>query len=466
MQQKKYYPDLISRCEECKRKDFVDYLLQHEHFTVSEKSTRKYPVLKDPLNGYHYLIKKNPRNSSQYQCYITEDVNPDGSTNFSKRHFTLVDYIMQKYRLELGEAVEHIESKSGTSLPISNWQAPVSSKPKPKKYSADSTLLMPYSDLTYLTEIRKIQSSIVLEPFLKKALRQIAFSRYTNTVFPMKNMEGKILNWCEKNAIPQKNGNLKSWNSFPEGTTNGLLFISDPPPFTKYILFSEAPIDAISYYQINHSILKDSCLIVSSCGNINSDMLVHLNKIMDRYPDAKLAVANDFDAAGFRFDFMIASACGGRFSTSDSIKPFFHPIKTSNDGESFFKCSFISNNPESIENYHRSLSLYANNKLLSFSFSPIEATKEHNEIQHLFQLQFSFNLRHSKLLLDHYCDYFQLHRHILFDKPSRGFRDWNETLGSGNFYPSDNLKTFSNPRDSQLHLSGVEQDIKKKMIKR
>jgi hypothetical protein len=110
--------------------------------------------------------------------------------------------------------------------------------------------------------------------------------------------------------------------------------------------------------------------------------------------------------------------------------------------------------------------MFANNKLLSFSFSPIEATKENDEILHLFTLQFSFNLRHSKLLLDHYCDYFQLHQHILFDKPSRGFRDWNETLASGSYLPSENLKTFSNPQDPSLALVDIMNDVKKKMIKR
>src|SRR5688572_1035086 len=99
---KKFYPDLISRCEQCKQYDFAAFLLQHENFVQSPKSTKKYPVLVDPLNGFHYLIKKNPNNGSQFQGFITEDVFPDGTTNFQKKHFTLVDYIMQRYRLELG----------------------------------------------------------------------------------------------------------------------------------------------------------------------------------------------------------------------------------------------------------------------------------------------------------------------------------------------------------------------------
>ena len=465
-----YYQDLIKRCDNCKELDFAAYLMSKEHFTISSSSTRRKPVLKDPLNGYHYIIKNNPLKPSQYQAYITEQVLPDGTTNFSKKHITLIDYIMMKYHLNLGEAVVHIESNAGIMAPLSPVNTKRSEPAKQPKRLVNINNLKPYTDTYYLSELRKIDPAILQEPVIKTALRNIAVQHHNNTAFPMKNHEGQIITWCEKNAVAQPDGSLKSWQSFPEKSTIGLLFLTEKPAFTRYIVFSETPIDAISYYQVNHELLKDSTLIVSSCGNINPEMLSHLQNILQKNPQAKLIVANDFDAAGFRFDFMIAASCGGLFSSSDSIKPFFHPIQTAAGTHSFFKCSFLSNDHSELSNYRNSLELYSMHKQLPFELSTIGQVNSGEQSQHTFSIQFSFNLRHSKLLLTHFCDYFRLHHKMLFDKPARGLKDWNLVVSSGNYETTSQLCTFClNPYTSSsspdIHQDQPD-EVKKKSISR
>jgi hypothetical protein len=465
-----YIQDLIKRCENCKELDFASYLMSKEHFTVSSSSTRRKPVLKDPLNGYHYIIKNNPLKPSQYQAYITEQVLPDGTTNFSKKHITLIDYIMMKYHLNLGEAVLHIESNAGIMAPLLPVNTKRSEPAKQPKRVVNINDLKPYSDTYYLSELRKIDSGILQEPVIKNALRNITVQNHNNTAFPMKNQDGQIITWCEKNAVAQPDGTLKSWQSFPEKSTIGLLFLTEKPAFTRYVVFSETPIDAISYYQVNHELLKDSTLIVSSCGNINPEMLSHLQHILQKNPQAKLIVANDFDAAGFRFDFMIASSCGGLFSASDSITPFFHPIQTAAGSHSFFKCTFLSGVHDDLSGYRNSLELYSMSKQLPFEVSSIEQVNTGEQLQHTFNIQFSFNLRHSKLLLTHFCDYFRLHTKIHFDKPGRGLKDWNLVVSSGKYETSSQLQAFClNPYNTvplTENVQGQPDEVKKKGISR
>lgn len=471
-----YFPDLPNRIEKCKEIDLAAYLVTYENFTVSEKSSKNTPVLKDPLNGFHYLIKKNPMRPSQYQAYITEDVLPDGSMNFGKKHISLIDYVMLRNRLSLTDAVTQIEQNTNTKpLTSSLGAAPDKS---PSSGIADTSLLKPLSDISYLNTIRGLNASIIREPHILSSLRQRKFKSYINTAFPMRNMAGEIKNWCEKNAIPQPDGSLRSWESFPSASTTGLLFRTgnpgNDPSNVKYIVFSETPIDALSYYQLNHSFLADKTILVSSCGNINAQMMANFSHLLaSTYQNARIICANDYDAAGFRFDFMIAAAGAGSLNLSDSIRPLIHMKQTPagdlpqnddslnksglNSNLNHFVCSFSSTDRDKLLDYQKNVIQLSAAKHLNFSFSPIDTVAiDRNSNAYHFAFQFPYNLRSMKLLLDNYNSYFNLADKFLFDKTDRNFKDWNECLKADLlFKPSEKSIAFfsseNNPGDNKIN---------------
>lgn len=475
MNNKTFYPDLIKRCQQCKEIDLAAYLVTHEGFVVSSKSSRRNPVLKDPLNGFHYLIKQNPIRQSEYQAYITENVLPDGSTNFNRKHISLIDYMMQKHHLSLGEAVEKIETNTGIIKPLPEYkrQATSSQLSTPSNTTKTFDSLKPFFNYEYLCNIRKLNNNIINEPFIKNSLRSLPVGNYTNTVFPMKNREGEIKNWCEKNAIRVSNDAFKSWQSFPEASTSGLLYLSEKTPNPEFLVFSETPIDAISYYQLNHDLLKDKCLLISSCGNINPGMLNHLEDICLHYPSAKLIIANDFDAAGLRFDFMIAASRSGTLTGPDAIKPFFHPIQPATpaaaSGEirsnNSFNCSFLATNENKLNELRISLARLSCDKLLNLQFSSIDQKFVDDKVHFTFSVNFQNSLRTSKILLEHFCELHNLKDTILFDKPDRALKDFNEMVKTGKQHEQEKLKLFMSDTNADKFSLLNENTEKKKTLK-
>ncbi len=304
------------RCKRCREVNIAFYFRDHEMFIPDVKKSNKSwlnsngpngeygsVVFNDTTTGDKYLVKRNPKATTEYQFYLLNGNLPGHSR---QRYFSLIDYMIAKKNLSFGDALSEIERIAGMpSQAISNVSN--ASREMTTAVQAPANRL-PKEELTDLTNTEYLQGrGISVETLNDPIFKGRIFNRPThffwNTIYPMWDCSGNLITWCEKN----KQGN-QTYEHFPKGiSTEHCLHYSHPPANPDFIVFSEAPINNLSYYQM-HPALKGRCFMLSSNGTLRQTHLPILQHFVDIYQPKAFLLLNDKDTAGYRYDLMILGA--------------------------------------------------------------------------------------------------------------------------------------------------------------
>ena len=428
------------RCQQCREVNIADYLMSQEGFVPDTKrSNRAWVngtatgsagsiVLENPSTGEKYLVKKNPRATSEYQFYIVQGSMPGQPPN---RYFTLIDYMLYKKNLPFGAALAAIERFAGLPQPLFKPISTVATPKKPRTASgrADITQLMPLTHLDYLHS-RGITNATLQDPLLKSRIYNVQSHDFYNTAFPMWNGQGEMVTWCAKNAYGGK-----TYQHFPPNvSTDRCLFTSLPPAGNcDFLLFSETPMDALSYYQL-HPHLHGRCLIVSSNGILLQSHLPLIQDMINRYSTRNVIAVNDKDAAGYRYDLMLAGSLHDAYQPAPPVHSTVSVRKNLNHHTLNWADVVLSADQAHLPNLEqiRHKFLEKMQQLSSFAVSEI-VNKETEGIY--FTVSTPIEQLHIKRMIDiiaHTTDGWR--DFMLFDKPSgasmRGHRlkDWNEVV--------------------------------------
>lgn len=177
------------------------------------------------------------------------------------------------------------------------------------KGSTKTLLSSPLKFALYLVS-RGILPSTLMHPTLYNTMYNTYYQEnpyFQNISFLLKNSEFKNLSYIEKNL---------DYQSFKENvSTDGLLYVNnfkDP----KELIFSETPIDLISFAQMYHKI-NEQTILTSSAGNINTEQLHFLAQLIEKNDIKSLTICNDNDVAGHRFDYNILSYLAEKLNVLD-----------------------------------------------------------------------------------------------------------------------------------------------------
>lgn len=456
-----YDKDLTRNTEICKQLDFADYLQQYEGCTLDKKkSSGNWLILKDNSSGYHYRTIKGSNKGT-----TTEGVYPDGTP--STKNFDVIEFVKRKYNLSFFNTIQHIMAKKNLSplIPAAD-PLPVITAPVKPVIPFNPNTLISGKPQTYLTEFRNIPTTILREPIFKDCIKHIEFKGFQNTAFVMFNSDNVIKNVAIKNkSINPVTKEVHSYRSFAEDTTHGLLCKSSAPDNCKFIIFSESMEDALAYYKLHHDLLKDKAMLVSSCGNLNRGQLAHLNAIATSHPDSKFILANDNDAAGYRFDLEILSRISENGKAEKPLRGFSalsdNSASTDIAPSKKFTFLFHSDSYQTVSAFKTEVQLALSPFVYKTTFSDINVNEtKDNSNEPSFSVSFAYAENLTKKILNTYREFTGSDDKVLIAKPGHNCKDWSE-INESNKPVNDSILKLSEFIDKGLdNKKKISADLK------
>ncbi|QKG59053.1 toprim domain-containing protein (plasmid) [Hymenobacter sp. BRD128] len=156
------------------------------------------------------------------------------------------------------------------------------------------------TDRSYLHS-RHITNETIDNPAFQQRIFTSQENKHHNTAFPYYNETG-IAQVSSKNQEP----GAPKWDRFIEGMPKEGVWVSKPTegPNTKVdrIVVSESPIDSLSYHQLNHRAGSPNTLYVATGGTPTEKQAELIQRIIDRQQPREVALANDRDPSGVRYN--------------------------------------------------------------------------------------------------------------------------------------------------------------------
>ncbi len=302
-----------------------DYLTRFEDFSVSPKSNKSwvnsnkptgFAVIEHLNTGDKFLVSKDNNNSLEFRISTT-----DGSTiptgRSASRKVDLLSFVAWLHNEDFKKAASRIADNiphlnSIVNQPNFTYKTPAVSLSQSELSNKVFSNTRPTNDYSYLTK-RGLNNSIIAEPLFNGRISAYVNHQHNNLCFNCYDASDRFVTTCQRYFLNDKAVKQFPYFKDPSGTnqspsTTGTIWRSNLPKEPTYILLSESPEDAISYYQLHHSSLKDKTLLVSSLGNFRVDQARVISSICAQHPFSKIILANDNDAAGIRFDLMALCA--------------------------------------------------------------------------------------------------------------------------------------------------------------
>jgi hypothetical protein len=151
------------------------------------------------------------------------------------------------------------------------------------------------TDRTYLHG-RQLTDSTIDSPAFQGRIYTAQQNEHKNTAFPLYNEKGI-------SSVEQKNDGYKNLLPLPKDG----VWVSHPtdPDKSKPIerlVISESAIDALAKYQLEHKGNGPNTLYVATAGTVTERQVDLIQKIIDKQEPKQIALANDNDAAGRRYN--------------------------------------------------------------------------------------------------------------------------------------------------------------------
>jgi hypothetical protein len=302
-----------------------DYLTRFEDFTVSRKSNKSWidrnnpsgtAVIENHQTGETFLVRKDARNSLEYRIMPT-----DGSliptAKSQSRVVDLLSFIAWLHNTDFATAAQRIMANVPSLLDTQFKQvysaskkvAPISQKQLSDRIFKNCT---PLNDYSYLLR-RHISTDIIKDPIFFGRIGSFKNKSHGNLCFHCYDANDKFVTTCQRYFLDDKA--VKQFPYFKDSSgvnqspsTNGTIWRSNTPEHPEFVLFSESPEDALSYYQLHYASLAGKTLICSSLGTFRQDHGNLISALCDELAISKVILANDNDTAGTRFDLMALCA--------------------------------------------------------------------------------------------------------------------------------------------------------------
>ena len=472
-----------------------DYLTRFEDFTVSRKSNKSWidrnnptgtAVIENHQSGDTFLVRKDARNSLEFRIMPTDGSQiPTGRS--SSRVVDLLSFVAWLHHLDFATAAERIMANVPSLQHLPN--KPDFTVYTPKQAMASQKQLTeriwrhisPLNDISYLTR-RNISAEITTDPVFLGRIGSFKHKTHANLCFHCFDKDDRFVTTCQRYYSGDKA--VKQFPYFKDAagvnqspSTHGTIWRSNVPDKPQFLLFSESPEDALSYYQLHHQFLFGKTLICSSLGTFRPEQANLMSALCQELSISKIILANDNDTAGTRFDLMALCA----------IKP----AGSSNCPILSASCSLIENeNHQQVNKLHFQFSFsqdhfsYAEKLYNHIEFSLInnevrlavsEGLYKSDDHQWHFDLFCKNDLVHVEDVLQMIemadkSNYFK--EHFFVDKPQdltrRGehtksiTKDWNEFLSH---YQGDQLVNNKKIKFFDTEVVQAENKEKKKTLK-
>ena len=263
-------------------------------FKLSKRDGLKWPVLKDEVSGEKIIIV-NPRSSSNQGYFNPNDPKDKG---------TLVNFVKNR----LGSIFPYESSKSEMSnvnAVLYNYQNLDIPEKSTYKFNFEKLIennsLKEFTLPEGVTELNNpeylFSRGLELQTLNNKAFKgkifNVKIGEYDNIGFPYYDAEDKIAGYEIRN---------KQYKQMVEGSKrSSCIWLSNIPDILDFVVLTESPIDALSYYQLKG---KKNTLYVAFAGAVGDDQITTLKAIIKRantIPGFNFISAVDNDKAGRRY---------------------------------------------------------------------------------------------------------------------------------------------------------------------
>lgn len=305
-----------------------EYLTRFEGFSVSPKTNKSWLSSHDPHgsaviehinSGTTFLVSRDAQHTLEYRITTTDGTRiQTGRSSASK--VDLLSFVAWLYREDFKAAAARISAnipklKSSLSTIQASSTAKTFLDQHSQKQLSDRVRKHtgPLQDPHYLQK-RGIASDIINDPLFSSRIGTFKLgSTIENLCFNCYNSNDQFVTTCQRYFYGEKAIKQFPYFKDPSGinlspSSNGSVWRSNSPKSPSFLLISESPEDAMAYYQLHHSLLKDKTLIVSSLGNFRQDQATVISELAKQHNIDKFILANDNDAAGIRFDLMALCA--------------------------------------------------------------------------------------------------------------------------------------------------------------
>ncbi|OFY32118.1 MAG: hypothetical protein A2309_13865 [Bacteroidetes bacterium RIFOXYB2_FULL_35_7] len=279
--------ELSQELDTFKRKDLTAFIASHGWTFDKNGSTALYSVLR---KGEEKIIVHLEKNGHYVYCNAHNTMDSG----------TIIDFV-QKYVIEknnLGEVRNYIRGNSG-ALPLSS-KMNISEQPVIHNI-LDHYKLSELSDTAYLKSRGLTETALFSATFKNRIFNRDHVTpdgkKFTNTVFPMYNKEQIV-------ALEQKNYNLHAPSLAGSQKSIGLWRSNyNPKKSIDKIIFTEAPVDALSFYELT-LFKKENNLYLSSCGAPSQQQYILTGEFLSGKKNIKntsFHIGFDNDKSGMMF---------------------------------------------------------------------------------------------------------------------------------------------------------------------
>ena len=281
--------------------DLSTYLTDVGFNVDRKRSSNKWPVLIDPDTDRRLIVVKS-RANNEYFYYNPEDDQDKGS---------IIDMMAEKMRLDLTGRDGWLElHKAASAMLGSAYYEESNRMSRCAAGHNDDTRegalsqyfkLDPLTSTHYLQHERKLSPDVIFAPEFESKIFNRPFIDTTfqnagkNTVFPIENENGVI-------GIINRSSN---WNQI-EGRKDNGVWVSNIGPDTRQLVISEAPIDSMSYHQINPPQRPLDTVYLATAGTISYGQQQTMQYIINAANIKQVVLANDNDFAGIRNNINLA----------------------------------------------------------------------------------------------------------------------------------------------------------------
>ncbi|PRY27803.1 uncharacterized protein DUF3945 [Spirosoma oryzae] len=271
--------------------DSVGFTADKAHYS------RKWPVMKDDVTGRKLIVGRNQA-TSEYFYYNPNDSNDRGS---------IIELLAERLNLDLRQKSDwdtlHQEGSRLTgNVYLSNHDHVL---PQPIRSHTRESAIGTYFKLDelkntqFLEHDRRLSPETIMAPEFERKIFNKSFIDKTldiagkNTTFPIENREG-IIGVINRNP---------TWNQI-QGSKDDGVWLSNilPNQPVRELLVTEAPIDALSFHELNKPAVPGERLYVSTAGNVTSSQPTTIQYLIDQTKPQLLLLGMDNDLPGIRYN--------------------------------------------------------------------------------------------------------------------------------------------------------------------
>lgn len=267
-------------------------------FTVDkERTTKKWPVMEDATSNRKLIIGKNASNG-QFYYWNPNDSNDKG---------TIIELLAQHKQLDLSrkEGWNELHRECGNMIGNVYFTQHDHITAQPTRPQSRQEALTQYFKLDelkntdFLNLDRRLTNETIYAPEFRNKIFNKSYIDKTyqtagkNTVFPIEN-QGGVIGIINRNTV---------WNQIQGSKDNGVWASNVLPGVpVKEMVISEAPIDSLSYHQLNPPKQEGDRLYIATAGTLSAGQPLTIQSLINQANPERLILANDNDFQGIRYN--------------------------------------------------------------------------------------------------------------------------------------------------------------------